>query len=551
RLVAENVSVAGSGTFIAQDGALNILVGKLNVAEKASILLEGYNQYSQVQFEEVYLGAGATFASAFSFCLADKNLLELSYGGYYYVGTLYVQQGATLTNPSWSGSYNPAGANSKIIFEEVNAHSLKGELNYTPVLNLGDDTNLDLSGSGSYNLQVNFAPEADIHHLYNPVKADHNLVLVQATGVGSSVIGLNKGYLKTEDYGLLEYNFNFSTNDDGLAFRTRGDKSTWISASSGYRLSPYSEAALAGLYTVMKSQQYLDSNIYDLARKLPPETVGVGLTLGGGSFRNHTGSHVDLDMYGANLALAYKTFNEAGQTTVGAFVEAGQGDYDTQNAVPVFGALAGDGETKFIGGGIFAHQVFSGEYEGAYAEASFRFGRVDNELDSIRGGRFNTVRGHERSGFDTDFGYLGAHGGLGYKWQPEGVDGLVDLYGKFFWTRLRNDSVTNGLGQYVHFNTIDSYHSRLGGRYTFAALTGLDAYVGAAWDHEFEGQAAGHVEGIKILNAGELKGSSAFFEGGLKFNPLDSENVSLDLGVFGQTGNERGIGGTAGLRIAF
>ncbi|MDR0881438.1 MAG: hypothetical protein LBP55_02670, partial [Candidatus Adiutrix sp.] len=39
RLVAENVSVAGSGTFIAQDGALNILVGKLNVAEKASILL--------------------------------------------------------------------------------------------------------------------------------------------------------------------------------------------------------------------------------------------------------------------------------------------------------------------------------------------------------------------------------------------------------------------------------------------------------------------------------------------------------------------------------
>jgi outer membrane autotransporter protein len=268
-----------------------------------------------------------------------------------------------------------------------------------------------------------------------------------------------------------------------------------------------------------------------------PGAVKVNLSLEGGSFRNKTGSHVEADTFGAGLSLAYKAETSISEFTYGAFIEAGTGSYNTYNEFINLGRLLGDGDARYFGGGLFAHNAFS---NGLYLEGSVRGGSIKNDYK---------VEETFGANYDTTNAYWGAHGGLGAKLALTDA-GLLDLYGKLFWTRTDSDSVSNSArNDRIEFDAVDSLRTRLGGRYTHGYANGTKLYVGAAWEHEFDGEAGGRVNDIRITNPPSLKGSSAFAEAGVSLAP--GENYSIDLGLFGVAGQQRGLGGTVGLKLEF
>ena len=80
------------------------------------------------------------------------------------------------------------------------------------------------------------------------------------------------------------------------------------------------------------------------------------------------------------------------------------------------------------------------------------------------------------------------------------------------------------------------------------AMKYANPYVGATWEHEFDGQAAASVHGI-ALDEPSMKGDTGIGEIGITLVETVSKNIGLDLGLQGYTGEKEGIVGTA--RLSF
>ena len=75
-------------------------------------------------------------------------------------------------------------------------------------------------------------------------------------------------------------------------------------------------------------------------------------------------------------------------------------------------------------------------------------------------------------------------------------------------------------------------------------------YIGAYWEHEFDGKAKSTVNGNRI-DAPTLKGSTGMGELGLSFKPVTDSGFSLDLGVQGYTGVREGVSGSFQMKWEF
>ena len=69
-----------------------------------------------------------------------------------------------------------------------------------------------------------------------------------------------------------------------------------------------------------------------------------------------------------------------------------------------------------------------------------------------------------------------------------------------------------------------------------------DFYVGAAYDHELDGEARGKVNGLAIRSA-DVGGGSARVEIGAKMKPGAKSPWSLDLNLTGFAGKKSGVSG--------
>ncbi|HBT96922.1 MAG TPA: hypothetical protein DEB25_04440 [Desulfobulbaceae bacterium] len=76
----------------------------------------------------------------------------------------------------------------------------------------------------------------------------------------------------------------------------------------------------------------------------------------------------------------------------------------------------------------------------------------------------------------------------------------------------------------------------------------VNPYVGAAWEHEFDGGATASVYGYK-LDEPSLEGDTGIGEIGVTLAETVSKNIGLDLGLQGYTGEKEGIAGT--VRLSF
>ena len=276
----------------------------------------------------------------------------------------------------------------------------------------------------------------------------------------------------------------------------------------------------------------------------------------GSSNRYETGSHANVD--GFNMAVGLATGFELADkhpVTLGAFFEYGRGTYDTYNSFANYASVHGDGDTHYTGGGVLGRIDFAGtglglvnkldagQADGLYAEASFRAGHLDTDFDT------DDLLGEFGEGSDYDSGadYYGLHGGVGYVMNFDERNS-VDVYGRYFWTKIDSETVDVGRDR-LHFDEADSSRLRIGTRYTMIYNQQLKPYVGIAYDHEFDGEVAARAYGLK-LDKPSLEGDTGIFEAGISMKPVSTiDALSVDVSGQGFIGRREGGGG--GLKIKY
>jgi hypothetical protein len=265
-----------------------------------------------------------------------------------------------------------------------------------------------------------------------------------------------------------------------------------------------------------------------------------------------TGSHVDMKSLSLVTGLALGIGDAAaavGFTTLVAFFEYGTGSYDSYNSF-VNSALAsvhGEGDMRYLGGGLSGRFEFNETGPGSfYLEASARAGKTYNDYDSSD--LFDPATG-QRASYDSDTSYFGLHFGTGYVFTLSD-NSRLDLYGKYFFTRQKGDEITLPNGDPVRFEGSDSKRLRLGGRFSFSINDHISPYIGAAFEHEYDGRAGASTYGYPI-DAPSLQGDTGIGEFGLSLRPSVDFPLSFDLGAQLYTGKRDGKTGSLQVKFEF
>ena len=309
------------------------------------------------------------------------------------------------------------------------------------------------------------------------------------------------------------------------------------------RLKAYAESRAANLALVNQGVDFLLNKGFGSALAA---TSGPGFKfnafggLGGGWSSYHTGSHVDVSGLSLLAGIALGNDVGPGRATLGAFFEAGWGSYNSYNSFSSSASVDGKGNMDYYGGGILArYDLTQGFLSGLYFDASGRIGgtRTDFRSDDIQYNGWH-------SNFESYAMYYGLHGGLGYIWKIPGLDdkGSLDLSAKLLWTRQQGDSLTV-YQDHLRFKDADSLRTRLGGRFTYTVNDYIAPYIGAYWEHEFDGKARSEVNG-QSLSSPSLRGDTGMGELGLSLKPSKDLPLSFDLGIQGYVGKREGVSGS-------
>ena len=318
---------------------------------------------------------------------------------------------------------------------------------------------------------------------------------------------------------------------------TDGGRSWYITGLGKKGASDGSHHTLMGMTAATAALAAGNAFIDDASRGLGlmantgKDGVSAFAKLGGGSVRQETGSHVDVNTWNAILALGHKNEKENSAFAYGAFFEYGSGNYTTHE-----NDLRGDGSLRYTGGGVLAKWTAS---HGLYVEGSLRAGTVHDDASNVLHDDVNTYS------YDTNAGYFGAHLGVGKEIEVAGGNTL-DVYGKFFFNRRNGVSFETG-GNAYDLDAVRSEILRVGARYTMKREK-WNFYGGLAYEYEMDGKATGTVDGLAIRGA-DIGGGSVRAELGATMQPDANSPWSLDLNLSGFAGKKRGFSG--GVSVAF
>ena len=385
----------------------------------------------------------------------------------------------------------------------------------------------------------------------SPLKAGDTVVLIDAS---SSPNGLTGTPANTTANGqgmqgvTLQYTFDILTDNNKLLATLPGGTSPTVNEQT----KALSEGFVSGLGLVTQGADVAAGQGMTSAVSAAKNGAasGYGLAgfgaLSGGSVRYNSGSHVDMHSLTLLAGLALGTDIAPGRLTLGAFFEYGNGSYNTYNSFSTAASVDGNGNTHYLGGGILGRMDFINTGPGHfYAEASGRAGNVYNKYESSD---LRDAKGREAS-YDSTSAYYGLHLGTGYIWNITDAASL-DLYGKYFWTRQTGDSITLSTGDPIDFEDVYSSRLRFGSRFAYAVNEYVSPYVGAAWEHEFDGKARASTYGYDI-KAPSLRGDTGIGELGLTFKPSQTVPLSFDLGVQGYVGKREGVTGSLQAKYEF
>jgi hypothetical protein len=362
----------------------------------------------------------------------------------------------------------------------------------------------------------------------SPLKTGDTVTLIHAGTLTAT--GVNTTANGTGMQGVtLKYNFSLATTPTDLT-------ATVTSTGTTEGSKALSEGFLAGMTLVNQGSDLAAGK--GIANAIMATGGAMGLTgfgaMSGGSSRYDTGSHINLDSLALMMGLAKSGDVGAARLTGGAFFEYGNGNYDTYNAFSS-GPVYGGGNGHYLGGGVLGHAKWAGPGPGQfYAETVLRAGQATNGFSSA-----DLVSGGVAASYDTTSAYYGVQTGLGYV-LPLAPATTVDLYGKYFWTRLEGDSARLSTGETVDFDAVTSSRTRLGARFGYAFTPQVTSYVGGAWEHEFDGLARASVAGLPI-EAPSLKGNTSIVELGVLMRPSERLPLFVDVSLQGFFGEREGF----------
>ncbi|GHT81228.1 hypothetical protein AGMMS49543_03290 [Betaproteobacteria bacterium] len=118
-----------------------------------------------------------------------------------------------------------------------------------------------------------------------------------------------------------------------------------------------------------------------------------------------------------------------------------------------------------------------------YLDASLRSGQVKTDF----GGHFvNGTTLH--SAYNAKSTYLSAHVGAGYVLKLS-EQSKLNLHAQYLWSHQDGDTVKLTTGETVKFKDVASQRTRLGTKWDYALTPTTTAWLGAAWEHEYDGKA--------------------------------------------------------------
>jgi outer membrane autotransporter protein len=262
----------------------------------------------------------------------------------------------------------------------------------------------------------------------------------------------------------------------------------------------------------------------------------------GAYFRFNTGSDVTLKSTHIMGGVATRDKGPSGSLLAGAFAEAGYANYDTDTRFSDVEDITANGSIRSIGGGLMARGQWA---NGFRVEGSLRAGRLENEFDSpdlVEG-----MNGHHAS-YNLYTPYVAAHAGLAYTIELD-EENSFDVIGRYFYTRLSSNDTVLPNGEWVAFEENQSQRLRIGGRITHKEDENISWYVGAAYEHEFDGEVNGHNELGLNFESTSLKGSSGVFDVGVIARSHPDSPWSVEAGLQGYVGEVQGVSG--GIRLGY
>jgi hypothetical protein len=267
-----------------------------------------------------------------------------------------------------------------------------------------------------------------------------------------------------------------------------------------------------------------------------------------GSSRYETGSHVDVKGISMLLGGAYGFDVSPGRVTLGAFLELGDGSYDSYNGGTLDGSGAldggearGSGGLKYVGGGILLRYDFSGNY----VEFTGRFGRSSMEISSEDWSALGILPGGAGT---LDSTYYGLHLGYGHVFALSKSVSL-DLSLKYLYTHLEGGDILSPQAGMISLSDVDSHRLRLGARLSVAATGMIKPFFGLYYEHELNGRADAAAGGVSLQGAPALKGGTGIGELGLAFGAADG--LTIEAAVKGYIGVRRGFSATLSLIYNF
>lgn len=259
-------------------------------------------------------------------------------------------------------------------------------------------------------------------------------------------------------------------------------------------------------------------------------------SIGGFDLRHETGSYIDTAGLNANIGFARQYEREDYVDTLMPFFEYGRSNYTSH----LDDGAKADGDQHYTGAGVLYRRD---RKDGLHYEALVRAGHLSGDFKG-------KIDGYDAS-YDSGAPYIAAMAGLG-KVVSRDTNSL-DYYGKFFWMHLGSDNVRidNTLGSSRYdFDSIDSYRTRLGVRWTKDISDIGSCYAGIGWDYEFDSKARASYRSFNTPSP-SAEGSSGFLELGWR-SRLTKENLwGADVNVTGWAGKQRGVTYTLSVSRAF
>ena len=415
-------------------------------------------------------------------------------------------------------------------FETINFYLPSNVANNAVALNLTGANNTDLSKTSVYaylSNASNLTKDSVIHLIstqgtlvdFDEANGKANLTNVNIAGL------INVTGKIALDSTSKNLDLTFNDDEDTGGSGTGGGSSITANENSKQLL----ETNLAGVASINNAGNLLSENLDKITPKDSNANIFAFGFIGGSDKRYKTGSHIDLKGFSANVGIATK--DESGRLTAGIFAEYGKADFETY----LDNGLEGKGDTKFMGGGLFAKFVAQSNF---YGEGSIRLGKIKTNSDK---GMYNE--------YELSSSYYGAHVGLGKIFELNNTNNL-DIYTKYFYSHTDSANTTIS-GVDVNFAGIASSRVQVGVKDTIKFSETSSLYAGLAYQYEAKGKAEGSVS---VLNqsAGiaspSLKGSTGIAELGYAY---ETNSIKFDIGAKGYTGKEKGYSGNVGVTVKF